>query len=92
MYSMTPYKSKVMNDEDDIINFYLNRQNKNYYHRKYNNCVDDSSMDFLYDKHLGDTIISGNTDFIGNIIIEGRGLVISYLHIDTHTGDAKYRV
>ena len=49
-------------------------------------------MDLLYDKHLGDTIIAGNTDLRGNRIMESRVLVLSYLHIDLHTGDAKYRV
>ena len=92
MYSMTPYKSKVMHIEDDILNLSLNIQNKNYYHRKYNYCGDDSSMDHMYDKHLGDTIVSGNKDLRGNRMMESRGLVLSYLHIDIHTGDAKYRV
>ena len=49
-------------------------------------------MDLLYDKHLGDTIIAGNKDLRGNIIMKIRVLVLSYLHIDIHTGDAKYRV
>ena len=92
MYSMTPYKSKVMHIEDDILNLSLNIYNKNYYHRKCSNCGDDSSMDLLYDKHLGETIISGNTNIRGNRIVESRGLFLSYLHIDIHTGDAKYNV
>ena len=49
-------------------------------------------MDLLYDKHLGDTIIFWNKDLRGNKIMESRGLVLSYLYIDIHTGDAKYRV
>ena len=49
-------------------------------------------MDLLYDKHLGDIIISGDKDLRGNRIMDSRGLVLSYLHIDIHTGDAKYRV
>ena len=48
-------------------------------------------MDLLYEKDLGDTIISGNKDLRGNRIMESTVLVLSYLHIDLHTGDAKYR-
>ena len=33
---------------------------------------DESSMVLLYDGHLGDTIISGNTDLSRNIILEIR--------------------
>ena len=58
-----------------------------------NNCGDESSMVLLYDGHLGDTmgdtIISGNTDLGGNIIPEIRDLVLSYLHIGLHNGEAK---
>ena len=43
-------------------------------------------MVILYDKQLGDTIIVGNTDISGNIIIEIRDLVPSFLHIGLHTG------
>ena len=92
MYNMTPYKSKVMHFEDDVLNFSLNRYNRNYYPRKYNNCGDDSSMSLMYDKHSGDIIIAGNIDLRGNNIMESIGLVLSYLHIDLHTGDEKYRV
>ena len=47
-------------------------------------------MVLICDDHLGDTIITGNTYLTGNIILESRDFVISYLHIGLHTGDAKY--
>ena len=53
--------------------------------KKLKNCGDDYSMDLLYGGHLGDTIISGNTDLIVNIILEIRYLVLSYLHIGLPT-------
>ena len=56
-------------------------KNKN----KNKNCGAESSMILLYDGHLGDTIINGNTDRSGNIILEIRDLVLSYLHIGQHT-------
>ena len=43
----------------------------------------------LYDRYLGDTIIAGNTELSGNIILKIRNLVLSYQHIGTHTGDTK---
>ena len=49
-------------------------------------------MSFLDDDHLGDTIIAGITDIVGNRILEGRDLVLSSLHIGLHAGDAKYRI
>ena len=49
-------------------------------------------MSIIYDEHFGDTIISGNTCFSRNIIMESRDLVLSYLHIDIHTGNEKYRI
>ena len=49
-------------------------------------------MVLLDDEHLGDTIISGNTDIRGNRILESIDLVLYYLHIGLHTGDAKYRI
>ena len=49
-------------------------------------------MVLLYDEHVGDTIIAGNTDLSGNIIMESIYLVLSYLHIGIHTGDAKYMI
>ena len=49
-------------------------------------------MVILYDGHLGDTTIAGKTDISGNIILEIRDLVISYLHIGLHTGHAKYMI
>ena len=54
-----------------------------------NNCGDDSSLVLLDDEHLGDTIINGNRDPRGNNIMESRDLVLSYVHIGLHTGDAK---
>ena len=47
-------------------------------------------MVILYEENLDDTIIAGNTDLSGNIIMENRDLFLSYLHIGLHTGDAKY--
>ena len=55
-------------------------------------CDDESSMVLLYDENLGETIIYGNTYLSGNIILESRDLVLSYLHISLHTGDEKYRI
>ena len=49
-------------------------------------------MVLLYDEHLGDTIISRNTDISGNIIVEIRDLVLPSIHMGLHTGDAKYRI
>ena len=49
-------------------------------------------MVILYDGHLGDTIISGDTDIKGNIIMESRDSVLSYIHIGLHTGNEKYRI
>ena len=49
-------------------------------------------MALLYDKHLGDTTIAGNTDLIGNRITEIRHSVLSLLRIGLHTDDAKYRI
>ena len=46
-------------------------------------------MVFLYDRHLGDTMIDDNTDLIGNIVMESRDFVLSYLQIGLHTGIAK---
>ena len=54
-----------------------------------NNCGDESSMVLLYDGHLGDTIIDGNTEPSGNIIIKSIELVLSYPHIGIHTGDTE---
>ena len=92
MYNMIPYKPKVMHVEDDIINVSPTINNINSYPRKENNYDDESSMVLLYDKHLGDTIIAGNTDLSGNIIMEIRGLVLSSLHAGIHTGDSKYMI
>ena len=49
-------------------------------------------MVLIYDKIFGDTIIAKNTDLSGNIILESRDLVLSYLHFGLHTGDEKYRI
>ena len=43
-------------------------------------------------EHLGETIIAGNTDLRGNIIMDSRDLVLSSIHIGLHNGDAKYRI
>ena len=47
-------------------------------------------MVLLYGGHLGDTIISGNTDLSRNIILERGYLVLSYLNIGINTGYEKY--
>ena len=49
-------------------------------------------MVFIYNRHLGDTIISGNTDLIRNISFESIYLFLSYINIGLHSGDAKYRI
>ena len=53
---------------------------------------DDSSMVTVYEKNLGDTIITWNKYLKGNIILGSRESVLSSLHIGLHTGDAKYRI
>ena len=49
-------------------------------------------MALLYDEHLVDTIIYENTDLSGNMIMEIRDLVLSYLQIGLHTSNEKYRI
>ena len=49
-------------------------------------------MVILYDGHLGDTIIYIDVDLRGNIILERRELVLSYLHNEPHIGSAKHRI
>ena len=49
-------------------------------------------MILLYDEHLGDTIISGNTNLRKTIILESRELVLSYLQFGLHSGDEKYTI
>ena len=56
------------------------------------NCGDESSMVIIYEEHLGDTITSGNTDICGDIIMESRDLVLSYIKIGLHTGYEKYSI
>ena len=53
---------------------------------------DESSLVILNYEHLCDTIISGNIYLIVNEILESRDLVLSYIHIGIHIGDAKYRI
>ena len=92
MYIMIPYKSKVLHEEDDILNFSSIRHKIFAYPIKDNNFGDDSSMVLLYYDYLVDTNISGNTDLIGNIILESRNSVLSSPHIGLHTVNAKYRI
>ena len=82
----------VMHVEYDILNFSLIRQNINTYPREYNHCGDYSSIIHLDDDHLCDTIISGNTDLIGNNIMKIIDLVLSSIHIFRHIYTAKYRI
>ena len=60
--------------------------------RTIENGGDDSSVVLLYGRHLSDTIISKNTYLSGNIIMESRYLVPSYVNIGLHTGNEKYRI
>ena len=92
MYNMIPYKSKVIHVEDGMINVFPIRNNRNVYPSKQNICGDDSSTVLINDEHLGDTIIATNSGISRKIIMESRQLVVSYLHIGLHTGDAKYRI
>ena len=46
-------------------------------------------MVLLDEYNLGETTISGNTDFKRNIMMEIRDLVLSSLHIDLHIGIEK---
>ena len=62
MDNMIPYNPKVVHVEVGIQKVSFIRKNRYDNHRKENNCGDDSSMVFLYDKHLGYTIIAGNSD------------------------------
>ena len=79
-----------MYHEDDTMNLPPIRERINTYPIKESNCGDDFSMVLLDVEHLGDTIIDGNIDHRGNIIMERRKLVLSSLHIDLHIGIAKY--
>ena len=90
---MVAYKSEVRHIEYDTINFYPTRYNRNVYLDEYKNFGDYFSMDILYDRHLGDTLVPENTDLVRNKIPEGRdsllsSLVLSSLHIDVE----KYRI
>ena len=85
-------RSKVRHVEDDMLNISPIINNRNFYPSKENNFGDDSSMVIIYDKHSGDTIISGNIDLSGNIIVESRVLVLSSIRIGIHTGDANHRI
>ena len=58
----------------------------------YKKCGDDSSIVLLYDGHLGDAIIVGDTYLRGSVILEIRDFLLSYLHIGLHIGDEKYRI
>ena len=78
--------------EDDIIHLSPIRKNRNSYPIKYNNYGDDSSMVLLDENHLGDTIISGNTNLSRSNILEIIDLVLSSPHINMNTFDAKYRI
>ena len=49
-------------------------------------------MVLIDDEPLGDTIISRNTVISGNIMTKRIELVLSYINIGIHTGDAKYRI
>ena len=49
-------------------------------------------MILLDDDHVGDTIIVGNIYLRGNIIMESRDSVPSYLRISLHAGDEKYSI
>ena len=89
---MIPYKSKVTHAEDYILSFYPLRQKKNSYPRKEKNFGYDSIMVPLDNEHSVKTIISENADHIGNIIVESRYSVLSYLQIVLHTGDKKYNI
>ena len=75
-----------------ILNVSPIRNNINDYLMKEKNCCDCASMFLLYDGHLGDTIISGNTDLSRNDILKSRDLVLSYLHIGIQNGDTKYMI
>ena len=68
---MIPYKSKVVHDEEYILISTLSDRKKSY-PGKENNRGDDYIMILLYDEHLGDTIVSMNTDLSENIILESR--------------------
>ena len=81
-----------MHYEDDILNVFPTSEKINSYTRKGNNCDDDYSMVLLDEKNLGDTIIYGNAYLIDNPILEIRNLVLSSIHIDLHTVDAKLNI
>ena len=44
MYNVVPYKLKVMNAEDDILNLSPTRQIRNDYYREDNKCGDNFSL------------------------------------------------
>ena len=78
---MIDYKLKLMNDEDDTLNFSTMRQNYKAYPREENNLGDDSSRFLLDYRNLCDTIIDDITYLSSNNIHEIIDSVLFPLHI-----------
>ena len=78
---MIDYKLKLMNDEDDTLNFSTMRQNYKAYPREENNLGDDSSRFFLDYRNFCDTIIDDITYLSSNNIHEIIYSVLFPLHI-----------
>ena len=70
LYTMIDYRLKVIHDDDDTLHLFPRIQNSNAYTKEENNCGDDSIMFLPYDGHMGDTVISENTDLSSNKIPE----------------------
>ena len=85
---MVAYESKVMQDEDDTLNFSSIRKNSNTYSMKGRSYGYDYSTFIPVVGHLWDTVIPENTHARNNKIPEYRYLVLSSLCTD----DAKYRI
>ena len=64
IYNMAAYKSKEIKVEDNTLNLYLTRQNRNAYPEEDNNCGDDSSEVLIHDRKLDDIVTPDNTDTI----------------------------
>ena len=78
---MIDYKLKLMNYEDDTLNFSTMRQNYKAYPREENNLGDDSSRFLLDYRNLCDTIIDDITYLSSNNIHEIIYSVLFPLHI-----------
>ena len=86
MYNIVPYKLKVVNVEDGILNTPPPiTQNRTSYPRWGGGYGDDSNMVPIYEENISDTIIAGNKYLSCNNILESIDSVLSSLHIGGST-------